>query len=329
MKFLVVDVAASGGGALSVLNRYIEEYKKDSENQYVVCVSGLDYPDTDNVKFIKIPWVKRSYLHRMYFDSVQIKKLIKKHKPDIVVSLQNKGFNIKNVRQEVLFHNALFICEKRFGFRESKKMWIYQNLISFFTGRSLKRVDTIYVQAEWIKNSLSKKWGIHKDRIIVTRPEINEVFNDSFEKVKKSRNLFYPAGYYVYKNHITLLNACSEIWEEKGRDYFSLTFTGECDQMSESCRAIIEGKDYPIEFLGSLTPEQMKEQYDRSVLVFPSYIETAGLPLIEAKSCGCSIIAADCEYAHESVGNYDKAIYFSPFDVEELKAAICKQLQLV
>ena len=326
MRILVVDVAASGGGALSVLNRYIEEYKLDTENQYLVCVSVLDYEGSENVSFVKVPWVKRSYAHRLYFDSVYVKRLIKKYKPDVVISLQNKGFNIKKVRQEVLFHNALFICEKRFKLGESRKMWLYQNPISFFTGRSLKRADEIYVQAEWIKNGLVKKWRLDKNKITVKRPEINGIFCAPSEPRGQIKKLFYPAGYYAYKNHRVLLQACSDLWNEKGREYFSLALTGEESSMPEKCKRMLEGKNYPIEFLGNLSPEQMKNQYSEAILVFPSYIETAGLPLIEAKCCGCDIIAADLEYARESVGDYDKVRYFSPFDTEDLKLAIREKI---
>ena len=43
-----------------------------------------------------------------------------------------------------------------------------------------------------------------------------------------------------------------------------------------------------------------------------------GLPLVEARALSRLIIAADCEYAHESVGEYDKVLYFPPFDTNTL-----------
>ena len=75
-------------------------------------------------------------------------------------------------------------------------------------------------------------------------------------------------------------------------------------------------------FLGRLTPEEMKAVYSRSVLVFPSYLETVGLPLLEAKALSRPIIAADLEYARESVGDYDEVHYFSALDYDALAVAI-------
>ena len=325
MRVLVIDVAAEHGGALSILNQYVDKFKEDKENEYIVCVGNLNFEDTHNVRFLKFPWVKRSKLHRMYFDSRYVKKIVKKYSPDRIFSLQNKAFKIKNISQEVYFHNALFICEKRFKLRESKKLWLYQNVISRLTKRSLKYADKILVQAEWIKSGLSSKWNIDKDKIEVERPNANATFeyvDDAKSRAIHSRTLFYPANFSVYKNHITLIKACKSVWDTEGKDSFDLLLTGQADNLPESCKKLLNGEDYPIKFLGRLNAEQMKDTYLNSILVFPSYIETVGLPLVEARALGRPIIAADCEYARESVARYDKVAFFDPFDACKLKKEI-------
>ena len=79
-----------------------------------------------------------------------------------------------------------------------------------------------------------------------------------------------------------------------------------------------EEKKLPIEFIGPVPRTQLFEQYASSVLVFPSYIETIGLPLLEARSVGAPILAADCLYARDGVGGYEKAEFFETFDSEAL-----------
>lgn len=322
MKILVVDVAAEGGGALSVLNRYIERFQTEKKNEYIVCVGNLNFVDCENVKFLKLPWVKKSYFHRMFFDFFYIKELVEKYNPNMVFSLQNKGFNLKNIKQRVFFHNALFICEKHFLFKESHLMWLYQNVISVFTKKGLKNADEICVQAEWIKNGLVDKWNIDCNRISIDPPEIDNVFKKSVDisKYEGFKNLFYPAGFYPYKNHLTLLKACSSLWDNGC--FFTLSLTGNVDELPIECKKIIEGKNYPITFLGKLSPEKMRSEYEKSALVFPSYIETVGLPLIEARNMGIAILAADCKYAHEAIGEYENVEYFSPLNVFELREVI-------
>jgi len=327
MKYLVIDVAAQHGGALSILKQFVARFKNDSENEYTVLVSTPDFEDSENVKFVKVPWVKRSKLHRIYFDSFFVKKLVKKYKPDVLFSLQNKGFKVRNLRQEVYFHNALFICEKRFSFKESRSLWVYQNVISKMTRKSLKYADKIIVQAEWIKRGLAEKWKIEKEKVFVDRPNVNPIFKVLSKDADESpKNLFFPANFSMYKNHRTLINACAELWKEQGTEAFSLTMTGKEENFPASLKAVIDGNNYPISFAGALSPEEMKAMYEKSILVFPSYIETVGLPLVEAKELSRPIIAADCEYAHESVGEYDKVLYFSPFDKDALISLIKKVL---
>lgn len=326
MKILVIDVAAEHGGALSILKDFIARFKADAENEYVVCVSTLDFEDAENVKFIKTPWVKKSKLHRLYFDFLYLKRLLKVHKPDKVFSLQNKGFKTKKIPQDVYFHNALFICEKRFSFRESKALWLYQNPISLLTRKSLKYASRIFVQAEWIKSRLSEKWHISAEKIVVDRPAVHPIFFDSAERAEPATTpaLFYPANYSAYKNHRVLFAACAALWDELGANSFSLLLSGTWDALPDSLKFFLDGKEYPVTFLGRLSLQEMRDTYLRSVLVFPSYIETVGLPLVEARTLSRPIIAADCEYARESIGQYENATYFPPFDPEALKQEICR-----
>jgi glycosyltransferase involved in cell wall biosynthesis len=63
----------------------------------------------------------------------------------------------------------------------------------------------------------------------------------------------------------------------------------------------------------------MIELYAQSnCLLFPSRIETWGLPMSEAKSYGMPIIAADLPYAHEAIGSYDRVRFFSAKNMSEL-----------
>ena len=64
--------------------------------------------------------------------------------------------------------------------------------------------------------------------------------------------------------------------------------------------------------------QELFDLYARSVLVFPSYIETIGLPLLEARSVGAWIAAADCLYARDCVGDYERAEFFGAFDEMKL-----------
>lgn len=321
MKILVVDVAADRGGALSILKNFIEKFKADTENEYTVVVGSPEFSDTENVKFIRLPWVKRSRLHRLFFDKHYIKKLIKEHAPDRVFSLQNKGFPTGGVPEDVYFHNALFICERRFKLSESRKLWLYQHPIARMTKRSLRHAERIFVQAEWIKRALSEKWSLPSEKIFVDKPAVAPVFREACEPSSMPPVLFYPAAFSSYKNHKTLIDALALVKEKRGTAP-DLLLTGFPENFPEALRVKVEKSGLSLSFLGRISGEEMRSVYLRSVLVFPSYLETVGLPLLEAKALGRPIIAADLEYARESVGDYESVSYFSYSDAAELAERI-------
>ena len=45
------------------------------------------------------------------------------------------------------------------------------------------------------------------------------------------------------------------------------------------------------------------------ITLFPSYIETFGLPLLEAKELNGIVLASDRPFSHEILDGYDKAIF--------------------
>ncbi len=327
MTILVIDVAAEHSGAVTVLNQFISEFKKDSLNNYIVVLSVLKYSDYENVKFVNYDWVKKSHLHRLYFDNFVVPKLVKKLNPNKVFSLQNNAFRIDNIPQEVYFHNALPISEKKFSFFESKSLWIYQNIIGFIVRKSLKYADSIKVQAEWVKEALIKEWNVNRKKIEVKRIKIG------CSKAKNENNpkaLFYPANGALYKNHFILLKALIPLWNKYEAP--ELHLTGAITDLPRSCQRLLQQKKYPVRFLGRLTKDEMNEQYRTTILVFPSCIETVGLPLIEAKMNGSLIIASDYQYAHEALGNYESASYFTPSDIEGLTELIekqCRQVKII
>ena len=99
MRTLVYDVAADSGGAATVLQSFYEEFKKDTENEYIFVLSVYKLPETDNIKVLNFPEVKKSMLHRLYFDHFVAHKLEKKYKVDRVLSLQNIELPHTNVPQ--------------------------------------------------------------------------------------------------------------------------------------------------------------------------------------------------------------------------------------
>ena len=53
-------------------------------------------------------------------------------------------------------------------------------------------------------------------------------------------------------------------------------------------------------------------------LLFPSKLESFGLPIIEFKEFNKPILLANLQHCHEALGTYNKARFFDPNNPEEL-----------
>ena len=70
--------------------------------------------------------------------------------------------------------------------------------------------------------------------------------------------------------------------------------------------------------VGGLTQEQVMQMYTKTVLIFPSFIETFGMPLLEARMTGTPICAGHSCFAKEIIGDYEKAEWFMCNDVNSI-----------
>jgi len=99
---------------------------------------------------------------------------------------------------------------------------------------------------------------------------------------------------------------------------YRLLLTITCQQLPRECKGLIDQVKDNVVFLGSLTHQEVMKLYCTSVLVFPSYIETYGLPLKEASLCGAPIIAADRPFSREILEHYENKFLFPLHDAEQL-----------
>lgn len=313
------DVAADSGGAATVLKSFYEEFRRDTENEYVFVLSVFELPETDHIRVLNFPWIKKSPFHRFYFDQFRAHRLVKQYAADQVLSLQNIGLPRAGVPQVVYEHNALPFSEYRFRIRESFRLWFTQQILGRMMKRSICRAEKVLVQTNWMKQEIVRQCGIPEDHVEIKFPPVELPGRQACRLCRERPVFFYPANASVYKNHRTFLKACMLLKDQGYENYEVIwTVTGEENERIRAVRKEAEEKKLPIIFAGPLPKAELFQRYAASVLVFPSYIETIGLPLLEARAAGTWILAADCLYARDGVGDYERAAFFAPFSEKEL-----------
>lgn len=313
MRIMVFDVPAEHGGALSILKEYYDKAVADKNNEWIFIVSKPELDEKENISVERHPWTKKSWLHRLYFDNFYSRKLVKKYKPDKILSLQNTLVKGKGVFQELYVHQPLPFCEKRYSLKENKKFWVYQNIISKFIIRSVRKADLVTVQTKWMKEAVIRESKISESKIQIIHPEIN-ILQDVKYKDDQNSVFFYPASSAVYKNHKVIYEACMELKKKGYKDFTVILTIKKPANFMEKYHDI----DDVIQFRGRMEKEDVYKTYAGSVLLFPSYIETFGLPLLEARTIGSPVIASDCAFSKEILEGYDKACFLNPHDKDEL-----------
>ncbi|MER1984396.1 MAG: glycosyltransferase [Solibacillus sp.] len=328
MKIIVFDVPASSGGALSILNEFYLEVKENSPKdvEWIFVLSEPFLEETSNIKVLRFPWIKNSWLHRIYFDQFVAPKLVKKYKVDKIFSLQNVTIPRTKMKQVLYVHQPLPFVGYKFTFKENKLFWVYQNIISRKIIASIKKAEKTIVQTNWMKEAIVKQAGVKPNKIDIIPPTINVDIKRYFEPTDQSlRTFFYPASASYYKNHRLIVDAVSGLTKSElvGLN-FIFTLNGDEDEHIKELYERVEKENLPIQFIGSISKEQVFDYYTKSILIFPSYIETFGLPLLESRIHKGIILAGKTVFSCEILDGYSNVVYFDTNDSNSLLLVIRK-----
>ena len=317
---LVVDIAAEVGGALTILESFYYAAKTQLNTQWFFLVSKPFYEETENVKVLRYPWTKKLKIYRLFFDLFFIPHLIRKYRIDSVLSLQNHSV-FTNKPQMVYLHQSIPFSDYKFYFRKDPSLWFIQNVLKKSILFSVRKADRVIVQSQWMKNGCVRAAGIREDKILVISPEVSlEGIRPYRLGGKPNRRFFYPAIAREYKNHQLIISACVLLEQDGIRDYeVEFTVLPDENHHAKALYQSVSDKNLNIQFIGRIYREKMSDYYENHVLLFPSLLETVGLPLKEAKKASSIILAADCAYAHEALTDYKNA-FFVKNDPQELAA---------
>lgn len=312
MRIVVNDIAASSGGALTVLqsfHRYVRDF--DQRNEWIFLLGSDLLDESAHIRTVVVPEVKRSWLRRLVFDLISGRKLISSLMPDAVLSLQNTYTYGVACPQIVYVHQSLpFQQIKNLNFwrREERVIAVYQRLIGAIIKQSIRRADHVIVQTQWIRAAILDQIAVEQDRVTCVSPDLGDLSAYKLEGVIDAAAFIYPTADQRYKNNECIYSACRHL-RKQGIHDFSVTMTIETPCPDPNVAAI-----------GRIPREQVLQILSRSTLIFPSQIESYGLPLAEGRALGSLVLAADLPYAREVLDDYEHAYYFDPESPTQLAA---------
>ncbi|MCL5435175.1 MAG: glycosyltransferase family 4 protein [Patescibacteria group bacterium] len=196
------------------------------------------------------------------------------------------------------------------------KLIAYKIVIKKATQKA-KRIITV---SNSTKAEIIDHLKISEDKIEV----IYEAFDDKlkienlkFKIGKYGKYFLYVGNAYPHKNLERLIKAFSKI----SKDYkdLRLILIGKKDYFYQKLEK--ENKSDRIVFFGNATDDELSSFYSNAIaLVAPSLMEGFGLPVLEAMSLRCLVIASDIPAFREIA--QDEILYFDPKDVEDMSAKL-------
>ena len=318
-KAIVSAVNLVEGGTFKVLQDclYSAETALGPEWDIVALVHKEDMVSGSRVNFIEFPHIKKSWFSRIYAEWIGFNKLSKKLKPDLWLSLHDITPRVEARRQAMYAHNpSPFYSISLNEACLEPKFAVFTVFYRYLYGAFIHRNKFIVVQQCWIRDAFRKLYG--HSMIIVAHPVNKQPSRQSAGLVSRGRRkavFLYPAFARVFKNFEVLCAAVRAL-PSVVRDQIEVRLTLDGTE-NRYARMITKqyGGTPGLNFIGLQSRDSMQRHYaECDVVVFPSKLETWGLPISEAKALGKPLLVSDLPYARETVGTYDQVSFIDPND---------------
>ena len=327
-KIIVVSaINLIDGGTFTILkdcfkqlamNKEFSEYKKIFLVNNKECFS--DYLKRDDFCILDFPKSKKSYFIRLYYEYIYFYFFSKRISPEVWFSLHDITPNVDAGKRYVYMHNPSPFYKHEKHEKITLKFRLFTLFYKYIYKINARRNTAIIVQQDWLRNEISKLLSFPKEKIIVAYPEFDSKDIKNTYATKKGL-FFFPSFPREFKNFEIICEAC-KILEEKYQiaQWYkvAITINGTENKYSKYIYSKYKNLKH-IEFVGVLNLEQMVKFYEEAeCLIFPSKLETWGLPISEFKIYDKKMLLADLPYAHETSSGAKKVCFFDPYNASSL-----------
>ena len=320
LRIVVSAVNLTEGGPLTVLRECLAAAATmlPAEWEIVALVNNTDLINEPRVRLISIPSSKKSWLNRLYWEWFGFWRISHELRPTLWLSLHDITPRVCAKRQAVYCHNASPFY--RISLREALQdpsFLIFNQFYALLYRVFIRRNYCVIVQQDWLRAEFIRRMG--QLPVVVAHPSMRTDQLACTPTPGATFIFIYPALPRVFKNIETLCKAAQILASRATSDFeVRLTLDGTENRYA---RWLLKrfGNTAQVRFIGRQTKDEMAAHYvEASAVVFPSKLETWGLPITEAKAQRRPLLVADLPYARETVGTYDLVSFFPAESAEAL-----------
>lgn len=329
----VEEIDGPGIASRNLIDKLIE---LDRENEYLILYMKPEfvgrYKQYRNVREILV-----NSKRKIIYDQIHVPRICKKEKVDLI-------FNPK-------FSVPLLTSIKSVMIQRGSEYWIYPEYydrldllyVNIFLPLYCRKAVQIITLSDVLKRDLNKYINVplEKMKTIYSAPaEIFKKIRDEeyLESIRKQLKL--PKGKFVLavtKPYSAVGSKKKEFYPRKNTHGVINSFISAKEQLDMDVKLVLLGINIretleeigrddllardDLVFPGYVSQELLPAVYNlASLLSFPSYYESFGIPLVEAMACGCPIITSNVGACPEIVA--DAAITVDPDDHNGLTQGI-------
>lgn len=323
------------GGTLTILRdclRYLSESGLSRQYRIVALVHDRNLACFSGIEYLEFPETIKSWGRRLWCEYVTMFFLSRKLAPICLwLSLHDTTPNVVAERRAVY-------CQTSFPFLKPKwrdlifdyKIVLFSLFTRFAYSINIRKNNFLIVQTAWLRKGFSEMFHLGENKFIVAPPEQTAIVRHEGgeRRIAECFTFFFPATPDCHKNFEVLCSAAELLESEIGKGRFKvvITINGRENRYSRWLYKRWGNVD-SIDFAGFLSKEKLYEYYSASdCLVFPSRIETWGLPITEFSVFDKPMMLADLPYAHETAQGIDKVCFFDPENFRELESLMKKMI---
>ncbi|MCX7940610.1 MAG: glycosyltransferase family 4 protein [Endomicrobia bacterium] len=262
---------------------------------------------------------------KFFFDQVQLLSAAKRYKIDLFFSPYYKFPILLDIPVITTVFDVIYLMVEPYKNKFKNNFYI-KNFIKFTS----KKVKTIITCSNTAKKDIIKLTDIDEEKIKVIYLAVDEKFTSQPEnkiiQIKRKYNintkyLLYVGNSNPHKNLNRLILAYDMLPGEIKSQY-TLVLAGV--QKKDILKYFFSIPDW-LHIIEFVDDDDLPALYSGAELfVFPSLYEGFGLPPVEALACGCPVVASNVSSIPEILK--EAAVYFDPYNIEDIKDKILKVL---
>lgn len=311
-KKIVIDASnIKSTGGIVHLNSILKNYRNRKFINILILINKKAYKELEIDNFTIKPTFyfneafEKNFIRSFFWQIIFLNQFLKKNKCTHFVSLN--GYVFTNFKKTILFsQNALpFLTNIDHTFKNKIKLY-FQKMIHIHCIQKFKNV--IYVskfQKKIVSSKLQKKPLISE----VIYHGVNEKLKYRKHPKNEIKNFLYVSQMNSYKNQDTLF----EVFKLLKKKSIKINLNCYGDNLINK-----QNKSSNIKIYKSFKNTNIDKIYSKyDAFVFPSSIESFGLPLIEAARAGLPICSSNIEIFKELL-NKKNLILFNPKNKKDI-----------